>query len=306
MNNEKISKLHMYLTVRILLRSNSAILAKLPNAEEYLAELDAAILELQNNIAQQEAGVTKLKDEASKLRESLIASILENQGKVKAYASRQGDSVMLDFCKKSKTTLGDMYDSELVRHAQTLLKYMTTHAEELLKYQIKAEDTAALQKLTTDFDAIGPELTKAQSDFNQIKLSVGSGFLKTDAIMTKLDIEMEIVKISDSDFYKQYKSLRHVNRSSSNCMLIGHVTEAETGKELPNTTISFKLNDSNDEPIVKISAEKGGYQIRSITAGIYTVTITKIGYVTQTSQLIITGDEQVVFDIQLTKVSVPA
>ena len=303
MNSEKIAKLHMYLTVRIFLRSNPAILAKLPNAEEYLGELDAAILELQNNIAQQEAGVAELRSEEDKLYKRLLATIIENQGKLKAFAQHENDMLMLDFCKKSKTVLEAMSEGDLVRYAKTMLGYLTANAEKLVKYQIKAEDTAALQKVTNDYDAIGPELTKAKSDLDQTKLSVGSGYQKTDAIMAKLDIEMEIVKVSDSDFYNQYKSLRHINRNINSCMLVGHIFEAETGKELPNATVSFKLNDSNDEPIVKLSAEKGGFQIKSIAAGIYTVTITKIGYIAQTTQLIITGDEKVVFDVHLVKVT---
>jgi len=61
------------------------------------------------------------------------------------------------------------------------------------------------------------------------------------------------------------------------------------------------LNDSTKDPIVKLSADKGGFQLRTITPGYYTVTMTKIGYETQTFTITVMGDNPYNLDIKAVK-----
>lgn len=301
MNIEKNNKLHMYLTVRVLLRSNRAILAKLPNAAEFLSALDAVIMDIQTYNALKEAGTKEKKQQRIDAKNALITAIVEDSGKLKAYASYKEDGVMLEFCKKTERMLKAMYDMDLVQHAKTLYEKINVAKTELVKYQLSEESQERLLQLITSFEAISPEFSKAKSDYDQTKVSVDESYAKADAIMGKLDNELEIIKVSDSAFFNQYKELRRVVLNYDTNMVVGHILDAETGNGIPNATVSLKLNDSMNEPIVKSSAEKGGLQIKSITPGIYTVTVTKIGCKIQTIPLTINGDDQVVFEVKMVK-----
>lgn len=301
MNIEKNYKLQMYLTVRVLLRSNPAILAKLPNAEEFLTALDAVILEIQTYNARQEAGTKEIKQQRIDAKNALVTAIPENAGKLKAYASYTGDKVLQDFCKKTERTLNAMRDMDLVQYSKTLYEKINGMLEDLEKYHLTADTQAALLKLITDYEAINPEFSKAKSDYDQTKISVDESYAKADAIMVKLDNEMEIVKVSDNAFFNQYKEVRRVVINYDTNMVVGHILDAETGNGIPNARVSLSLNDSVNEPIVKNSAEKGGLQIKTVTKGIYTVSVTKIGYITQMISITVSGDEQVVFEVRMVK-----
>ncbi len=60
--------------------------------------------------------------------------------------------------------------------------------------------------------------------------------------------------------------------------------------------------DSSAEPIVKKTADKGGFMVKSLAEGDYTVTISKSGYKEQTVTISITDGEMCELNIELTKI----
>ena len=68
MTTLQIQKLRMYIALRILLRANPAILAKLPNADELLTALDNAIAEIQANDLLKKKTANEIKEIINALR----------------------------------------------------------------------------------------------------------------------------------------------------------------------------------------------------------------------------------------------
>jgi len=65
--------------------------------------------------------------------------------------------------------------------------------------------------------------------------------------------------------------------------------------------VTFTLKDGTADPIVKQSTEKGDFQIKTIAPGIYTVTVVKLGYLTQTLTITLPGDEPYSLDVKMVK-----
>jgi len=301
MINLQERKLQMYLTLRALLRAYPEVLAKLPNGVEYLAALDVVILTIQHNIELKQKGTKTISNQQKEQKAQLKSRILEDGQKLKAYANYQNNADLVAFCSTTDSKLGKLNDTEFVVYAKSLYGYIGEALRPLARYQLTPETQASLLDLITGFELINPALSNAQGSYKNLSGNLVENYKEADAIVAKLDIEMELVKSSDTQVYNLYRTKRKVDYSIDSNDLVGHIYDAETGAGLPNATLTFTLNDSTAAPIVKTSADKGGFQIKTIAPGIYTVVITKIGYQTQTLPITIMGDDQFSLDVRLVK-----
>ena len=301
MINLQEKRLQMYLTLRALLRAYPEVLAKLPNGTEYLKALDVVILNIQNNIELKQKGTKTIKDQQKQQKAQLKSRILEDGQKLKAYANYQGNASMVEFCSTTDTKLGKLNDTEFVVHAKTLYGYIGESLANLTRYQLTPETQTSLLDLITGFELINPALSNAEGSYKNLSGNLLENFKEGDTIVAKLDVEVELVKSTDTEVYNIYRTKRKVNYNADSNDLVGHVQDAQTDAGIPNATVTFTLKDDTAKPIVKQSAEKGGFQIKTITPGIYTATVVKLGYLTQTLSIIITGDEPYDLEVKMVK-----
>jgi len=119
--------------------------------------------------------------------------------------------------------------------------------------------------------------------------------------LSYMDKEVEIIRSSEPKFYSEYKTIRKVDLPTDVMQVVAKITDSETGAGIPNATATLTLDGGKADPIVKQSAEKGGFQIKTIAPGIYTVKVEKLGYLTQTLSIIITGDEPYNLAVKMVK-----
>ena len=105
MTTLQIQKLRMYIALRILLRANPAILAKLPNADELLTALDNAIADIQANDLLKKKTTNEIKEIINALRANLTRDILSTSRKIQAYADYKKDKALLKETKYTDTSL---------------------------------------------------------------------------------------------------------------------------------------------------------------------------------------------------------
>jgi len=148
---------------------------------------------------------------------------------------------------------------------------------------------------------LNPESGKSEVDKKSTTSYLAEAYKKADRVLSDMDKEVEIIRSSEPKFYSEYKVIRKIDLPTDVMGLIAKITDAETGTGIPNATATFTLNGSTAEPIVKQSAEKGGFQIKTIAPGIYTVVITKIGYNPQTLTVTLPGDEPYDLAVKMVK-----
>ena len=86
----------------------------------------------------------------------------------------------------------------------------------------------------------------------------------------------------------------------------GMVVDALSGTPVKGVMLSFASNvnyDGNPAAIalVKKTAEKGRFIIKSIASGMYTVTVQKVGYMDQSTTVAVADGELTVLNFQLSK-----
>ena len=301
MTTIQLEKLKRYLILQVFFGANSSIVSKLPNAQEYLIELDAAILEIQTYKKLQQEGNKELTEQEKQLKAKLIAELLENHRRLQAYAARIKDNLLLETTKLSETDMKRMDELDLIAYAKMIYSKVNDLLINLEKYGLNAITQKALLDTITPFEALYPESGKSKIDKKSITSYLAEAYKKADSILSSMDKEIEIIRSSEPKFYSEYKTIRKVDVPSDVMQLVAKITDAETGAGVPNATVTLTLNDSSNDPIVKQTAEKGGFQIKSLPNGIYTATVVKIGYLTQTLTLTLPGDEPYSLEVKLVK-----
>jgi hypothetical protein len=105
-------------------------------------------------------------------------------------------------------------------------------------------------------------------------------FIKTDAAINEIDVLMEIIRNTQSEFYEGYKAVRMiVDSGTRKFALSGKVKDSVTGDALRGAKVIFKLKTEAEEiEIKKRTANAGGFIIKHLDEGDYQVSVSKPGY----------------------------
>ena len=304
MNSKQMSKLKMYLTVRIFLLSNPAITAKLPNFDEFMAALDAAILQIQNSNEQHHFNTKGVTDNKQQLRDGLVTLTANNSAKIQAYAKYTHDTVLLAETKFMTSALKIVPALELVDIANGLHSRINAHLADLTTYSLTETTQTEFRTSIDAFSESIPQPRQSQLKSKESTLLENQGIAAADEALADIDAVVEIVKLTEPLFYAGYKNARKiVDQGTGSLQVQGFITEAATGKPIPNATLTFRLSGQTDVAIEKETAAKGGFMIKSLPEGIYDITVCKVGFQTQIVSLTVRWDELCNVDVALEKVS---
>ncbi len=301
MTTLQIQKLRMYMALRVLLGANLAILERLPNANELLTALDKAIADIQANIVLQEKSGEKQKNQHDSWRKNVVQDMLDASRKMQAFADAKKDAALLKDTRFSETKLSSMKDIELVKTAKWMHSIVDAYLNELAPFQLTAETQAKLMNDTMLYEASIPQKEKAELDQKNVTHTLGENYKTADKLVSSFDKLVEIVHITDAQFYADYKAMRKIEVPVDVVQLVAKITDAETGAGIPKATVTLTPADDTSDPIVKQTAEKGGFQLKTIATGVYTVTVVKIGYITHTASVTLPGDQPYNLTIRMVK-----
>ena len=301
MTSLQIKKLKMYMALRVLLGTNLAILEKLPNATVLLTALDNAIADIQSNIALQQASGNEQKEQLEKLHDKVVQDAMDASRKTGAYADAVNNKALLKDSQLAESKISRLKDIELIQIAKGMYNLVNTNLEQLTPYGLTADTQTAFLSDITLFEAFIPQQGNAGLDKKNITKALNENYITADKVVSHFDKLLEIVRLTEPKFYADYKALRRIEMPTDVVQLVAKINDAVTGAGIPNVTVSLQLNGSSADPIVKQTAEKGGFQIKSLENGIYTVTVEKIGYLTQTLTLTLPGDEQYSMEVKMVK-----
>ncbi len=301
MTSLQLKKLKMYIALRILLNENPAILAKLPNGTKLLAALDNAITDIQTNSLRQQESDRILREQLEELQDNLEKNIITTSRKMQAFADDKKSNALLKDTKYTKTDFAGLSYIKIAEIAKKLHETVKLYLPELEQYELNAETQKSLLADITIYETTYPKLDNWQRDQKEITNILGVNYKTADETVSSIDKKVEIIRDSEPEFYKKYKTTRKIDIPIDVVQLVAKITDAENDAGIPNATVTLTLNDSTAEPIVKQTAEKGGFQIKTIASGIYTVKVQKIGYQTQTFSITISGDEPYPLDVKLVK-----
>jgi hypothetical protein len=275
MNINQKQKLIMYIAVRDYLVQFLTILNALPGFQAFYTALQNAIVKIQEWGEQQ--GFNKSGNTTGKnvFRDNLITLAIDTARKMKAYAKFTNNFVLLKEVTCTETKLKRMSDVDLRNQAQGFYDRAQANVANTATYGVTAATQTTLLSAITNFNgSIGkPRIGTTETTQATEQLTVH--FDAADAALENIDLVVEIIRLTQPNFYKGYKTVRKlVKRGGSTLAVNGLVTDAD-GNPLAGAKITFTLNGTRngaDKVIIKKkSAKKGGFKISNAPEGTYTV-----------------------------------
>ncbi len=311
MKSRQESKLSMYLAAKDFLATNATVVTPLPNYSGHAASFLEAIAQIQNFGEQQRFDKSGLKVGKVQLMNALIMLTADSSRKMQAFARYANNQLLLSETKYSESILKHATDNELRDIAQGVYNRAQCNITALEAYGISAgTQTILLNTINAYVESI-PKPRVGKSETKQFTQLLANAFQTADTALENMDVIVEIVKLSQPNFYNGYKSVRKlISTGRSTLAVKGVVTDLSSGEPLKNVRLSFSRDDNGIPAkaaskggalLVKKTAGKGGFIIKTLPAGSYHVTCSKGGYVEQTLKLAVTDGELSVLNMQLSK-----
>lgn len=298
------SRLKMYIAVHEFLLNNSETTALLPDFDSIFKPFTDGIDEIRKIREKQELNITGIvltKNE----KKTIVANLgTDLAARLYAYASMQGDQAMM---KEVHYTLSDLLycpDGILPDRIHVLINCATPIIQELKKYGVEQTTIDDLTNALHDFEGTSPQSRLSITERKESTLRLGELFQSGDSLLRKMDIVTGILQQSNPEFYNRYKFNRHmVDTSVRSLALMGKATDRASGSPLKGVQFDFKPAgpEGNGFSLTKTTTENGGFQVRSIPTGDYSITVTKPGFKQQVLTVSVTNVERTDVVVEMEK-----
>jgi hypothetical protein len=304
--------LSMYLAVQEYLTLNKANTALLPGYSTLFSQLQDHILQINTVREQQEANKTGHAELKYTLRTKLVSLAADVSRKVVAFASQSDDFPLLTAARYSQSSLKKRADTILCDACNVISTSAHNHAASLVKYGISPAALTALSSAITTFQDSIPDPRLSIAYNKRVTNQLAELIRSSSDNLNKIDSLIEVVRTSDPLFYKTYKNIRIIVRSGTGKLaLIAKVIDEENGKPLKHATVKItpngamldqNLKDTDESDcIIKRSASKGGFKIKSLPEGNYSVRASRPGYHDSVATLLISHGIGSILKINLKK-----
>jgi hypothetical protein len=311
MTNKEESRLSMYITLDDYQAGYTVITSSLPNYAANATIFKNTIPRIQAYSQLQKTSKKGVTENKNLLKDKLIMLAADNFRKLATFAKFTNNVTLAQEVKISESTLKQAADTAVKDYAQIAYDRAERFIDTLEPYDITEDTQANLLKAITDYNAsIGkPGVSRTEGGLTTKQLK--AHFKTAEAALANMDAAVEIVRLTEVNFYNGYKKARKIIYTGTGSLAVrALVTDAATSEPLKGVTVSFTLDGTaskakaatNGKPdVVKKTAEKGGFKIKTLPAGVYTVTIKKNGYADQVTTIAVTDGEMSELNVQLVR-----
>ena len=311
MTNEQESRLSMYFTFRDFQAPYTAITNPLPNYTANSTTFTNTIPQIQGIAEQQKISKKGVTDVKNKAKETLIVISADYARKLGVFAKFTNNLTLAQEVKFTESKLRQAADTAVKDYAQIVYDRAQANVSALATYGITAATQTALLNAINAYNATIGKPGASRTESGKITKQLEKLFKTAEAALANMDAAVEIIRLTQVDFYNSYKNARKVIETGTGSLAVkGLVTDAHTGEPLKGVSLSFSLDGNGTmlkaakattESIVKKTAEKGGFNIKSLPSGVYTVTVKKVGYADQVVTVAVADGELTDLNIQLVK-----
>lgn len=317
MTNSQEIRLMMCITVDEYCNQYPSITKKLPLFDENRTVLSGTIREITTMSTQQKVDRTGGASDKKHLAATLITLVADSARKQTAFAKLSNNLPLLAEVNIPESSFRNFSDTDLRDYSQIIYDRGQSNIDSLAGYGITAESQAAL---LSAIEAYGAALAKPRlgtTVTRQATQRLEQLFKQANAALEKMDAAVEIVRLTESDFYNGYRTARKlVNTGSGSLTLKGMVTDSTSGEPLKGVTVSFCPECAQDTAataangissikpevvLTKVTADKGGFNIKSLPSGVYRVTLSKAGYRDTVVTVAVTPGELSDLNVELTR-----
>jgi len=213
--------------------------------------------------------------------------------------------------KYNESSLSKASDTKLVGICQIIYNAANTNIANLTTYGVTAATNAAFQNTINAYNAIVVKDRVDATDGGASTKLISDIIKQLNSTWLKIDILVNTVKLSQPAFFNEYYKVRKIiNTASGSLAVKGLVTDVLNGEPIKGAVITFVRTDGGstdkrsvdaEQPFVKMSADKGGFNIKSLPEGMYRVTVSKVGYADQSVSIVVANGELAELKVELAK-----
>jgi hypothetical protein len=301
MNAKQDQRLRMYRAIEEFLTGKDSEVAGLPEFTARRIMLRDTVVLIAMADQEQKNVITGITEAKNAKKDELVALAADNARKVRAFAVNTGDQELAAGVDFNVSQLRRMKDNELKSFAEILHRKAAENIGNLAPYGITEENQ---KKLSDQLEAYNQVIDKPRGGL--IKKSMATKqleklFITADDLVAKMDAVIEIIRLTNPVLYEGYQiSRKLVDTAGGRVSVRANVTDSGSGEPVRGAVCSFRRDGA---PVVrKRSAARGGFMIRNIPAGNYSVHISKNGYRDQDMSVSVTGGERSDLKVKLEKV----
>lgn len=313
MENVSNAKYKMILSTSQRLNQSASLVSTLPTYSAISTQFLSDFSQLQFTCEQLQVSKTAVMANKDTAQKDMADKALDLSLKLKAFARVTGNDSLYRECDINKSAF--YYGKNVVARNNAMIIHTkaTANLSALASYGVTA---ALLTALKTTIDAF--TLAIPTPAFNRVERT--DLVLKRDkyiaaciSSLLKIDALVELLRLTQPSFYLQYKEARRIVRTQTKLSMKGSIKDAETGNSIPGVNIdilpasnslrsaSTSMATSTEEAsgLNKKSAAKGGFCIKNLPAGTYTINISKYGYAPQQISITVNQGETTKLFVQL-------
>jgi len=277
------NKYNMYLAVKEFFATWIAVLNLLPHFSEFHTAFLNDLQAIQNLSEHQlfDKKGNGLKKKRKELKLALITIAGQTADKLYAYALFIKDQILQNELHYSVSKLKLSSDSTVLKWSKGIYERSKLHFTDVTPYGINDATQLDFNKLITDFEKSMPtqRINITEKKLNTAKLA--NHIEKVDQSLVQIDALVKILTSTEPTLCITYDLTRKVlNYGIRTIAIRGLIIDAITKIGIKGVTITFVNTDGTaiQPAIVRKSAIKGGFIVKSLAEGIYQIKLTKIGY----------------------------
>lgn len=311
MNNKQESRLSMYIGFKEFQGGYVTITNTLPNYATNSTIFLNTIPQIQAISEQQRIDKSGLTDNKNQLKEILIINVADYSRKLGVYAKFTNNSVLAKEIKFTEGKLRMSTDTAIRDIAQIVYNKAQPLIASLANYGITAATQTILANAITAYNTSIGKPIAGRTEHKLVTQQIAKLFDTAEAALANMDAAVEIVRLTQPAFYAGYKNARKVVQTGSGSLALkGLVIDAISGEPIKGATLSFALEGNQSfarsannavETVIKKTALKGGFNIKSLPAGIYKVMVKKVGYLDHEATVSVADGDLTEVNIKLSK-----
>jgi hypothetical protein len=279
MTGRQTDKLTMLLVVvSFLKRTDAAIIAQMPAMDSLIEKFDGLLLELNAQHQIQSRNTTGIRMAKLTMRGELTALLLDVASRIEAYSIAVTDKVLECEVALKEYKINKLREHTVADIAHFIISKAEALQTELAPYGVTTELLADLEESYQEYNAIVPRTRGAIVKKMGATSSIKRLFEDIDTLLHRIDKLVVMLRFSNPWFHSAYfKSRKIITRGVRKNALQGQIVD-ENGMPVAKATISVVANAK----IETQSGDKGNYLFKRLPGGVWPVTVSKPGYVSET------------------------
>lgn len=200
--------------------------------------------------------------------------------------------------KGSEGSLNRLSDEKLISRSKYSIQYLEKMAETIGETGLATQDLDDLKTLFTNYEALAPRpkilIGKQKIAQQDLSDAHADGL---HIIQERLDKVMEsMFEDADPDFYHTYVEASEIEKPNSSTLAVkGSILDKSTKLPVPQAHVIIESIDLDHE----VKGKKGGFRIKKLEPGTYTVKVEAVTYKSISLDLIHRLGETNVLEIEL-------